>query len=159
MRNWLLSKKYKQHNVILSKQITCLPEEPNKHYCKENRDKSSKGIQMLRKHQHQSLIVKKIKILKKDVILPNANQTMYSSKDSKSYTQGGAKQTLKHCQHDCELVQLYGKYSGVYTKSGSQTIIYPNTLSTRCIFKSKKIQTLKGYTDFCLLKSYAQYPR
>lgn len=42
MRNWLLSKKYKQHNVILSKQITCLPEEPNKHYCKENRDKSSK---------------------------------------------------------------------------------------------------------------------
>lgn len=38
-------KKYKQHNVILRKQITCLPEEPNKHCCKENRDKSSKGIE------------------------------------------------------------------------------------------------------------------
>ena len=55
------------------------------------------------------------------------------TKESK-YREGGAMKTLKHCWQECKLVQQ----SGGYSKSKTQNIIQPNSLSTRCIFKGKK---------------------
>lgn len=73
MRNWLLSKKIqaaqcdieKTNNLFARGTKQTLLQRKQRQVIKRNIDE--------RKHQHQSLIVKEIEILKKDVILPNAN--------------------------------------------------------------------------------------